>query len=104
MEFAFLQDRATGNQDDKTSAAADAVWILGIFGIVETSKVGVRVAVDMDMVGWFHDEPFIFSTFEILTEDALESLTVTFCLLECVPRALVDSKQDVWAGVTSKIQ
>lgn len=79
------------------------MWILGIFGTVETSEVSVRVAVNMDMSGWFHDETFISSTFEIPT-NALESLTVAFCWLEGVPGALVDNKRDIGAGVTGQVE
>ena len=102
LEFAFPQDRAACNQDDKTSSTVDAVWVLGVFGIVETSKICIRVAVDMNVIGMCHDEAFAVGALEVST-DAFEGKTMTLCELERVPSTLMDSKQDVWMGVTSKI-
>jgi hypothetical protein len=79
------------------------VRVLSIFGVVEASKVYIRITANMDVIRRRHDEPFTLSASEV-SANKFESQAVMFGGLERVSSTLMDSKRNVWMSVTGKIK
>jgi hypothetical protein len=71
--------------------------------IVEAGKVGIRVAVNMDVLGGFHDYPFCLSTFKV-TPNTLEGSDMSLGGFKGIARALMYCKSNIWAGVTRQVE
>ncbi len=73
------------------SATAGTMRILGMLMTPQTSKVGIRVAVNTVAVTWVKDQALCLSSFQIAT-NTIKSRLMGMFLFETVMGALMDSK------------
>jgi hypothetical protein len=71
LKLTLPNNGAVGNTDNTASTTSDTMWILGVFMVVETSEVGVRIAINVEYIGWAECYAFCARTFKVST-DTLE--------------------------------
>jgi hypothetical protein len=71
--------------------------------IVEAGKVGIGVAVNMDVPGGFHDYPFCLSTFKV-TPNTLEGSDESLGGFKGISSTLMDGEGYVRACVTREVE
>lgn len=103
LKFDFPHDRAASYENHKTSSTLQTVGCLSICSVLEAGKVNMRLTINMNVVGGFHDKAFVSGGFKILA-NVFEYGHVLFCGAEGLSGTLMDCKGNVRLSVTRQIE